>query len=179
MDKDLVSAEHWKTLDGVVQLYLEGNSIPSIAKKMGMLVRDVEANIQEWAVYVRGNKNIQQRARESVHIADAHFNKIIRELWEVVEEAAEGGNLAAKNVALKTLADTEVKRTQMLEKAGNSDAEAMAELLLENEKKIEVIYKLLKELAGDCAHCRPIILSELRKFADPQEPIVIKYEDNE
>lgn len=176
-DKDLVEADHWKTLDNVIQLYLEGNSVPVIAKQLRMRVKDVEANIQEWATYVKNNKTIQQRARESVHVADAHFNKIIKELWDLIDEAGQDGNLSAKNVALKTLTDAEVKRTQMLEKAGLNDSESMAEMLVENERKIELIYQLLKTLAADCAHCRPIIINELRKLSGHTEPIVINYED--
>jgi len=173
-DKDLVEAKHWDVLDKVVQLYLEGNSVPGIAKALRMKVVDVEVNLHEWSTYVKNNKTIQSRARESVHIADAHFNKIIKELWELIDEAGNDGNLSAKNVALKTLADAEVKRTSMLEKAGLNDAEAIAEMLVENEAKIELIYKLLKELASDCARCRPVILEQLRKFSGNVDPIVIK-----
>ena len=174
MDKDLDKIEHWDQLDKVVKLYLEGNSIPVIAKQLRLRVRDVQANINEWATYVKNNQSIQKRARESVHFADAAFNKIANELWETVEQADDAGNLNAKNVALKTLSDIEVKRTQMLEKAGLNDTEAMVRQMEETEEKARMISELLKELSEECSHCRPKIMDGLQKIFGKVEPVVIQ-----
>lgn len=171
--KELESAERWTVLDNIVGLYLEGNNAQAIARQLKMKVRDVEAYITEWRYYVRNNQSIQERARDSIHSADAHFNKIIKELWSLISEADESGNISAKNVALKTLADTEVKRTSMLDKAGLADNDSMAELMLDNEKKVEKIVLLLRKLTSECEHCRPIILDYLSKMTDKVEPVVV------
>lgn len=172
--KELESAERWTTLDNIVGLYLEGNNAQAIARQLRMKVKDVESYITEWRYYVRNNQSIQDRARDSIHSADAHFNKIVKELWSLIDEADQTGNLAAKNIALKTLADTEVKRTSMLDKAGLADSDSMAELMMENEKKVDKIVVLLRRLTSECDHCRPIILEELSKMSDKAEPVIIQ-----
>jgi len=171
LSAELEKAAHWEGLDKVIQLYLEGNTPPMIAKRLGLRVKDVDKYVEEWRFYVRNNSSIQDRARDSIHNADAHFDKIIRELWQLIEDADD--NLSAKNTALKTIADTEVKRTQMLEKAGLTDNEAMADLIVENEKKVELVVNLLKTLAADCEHCRPLIINGLSKMSG-EEPVVIR-----
>lgn len=179
VSKELAKAELFERMDEIASLYLKGENVPSIAKKLKLRVSDVESNLQEWRGYIRGNQSIQNKATESLYKVDAHLNEIVKEFWSVIEEAGETGQLSIKNVALKGAADTELKRVEMLAKAGLSDNDSMAELILENEQKIKQVVELLKELSSECAHCRNKIINELHRFSDKAEPVVIKVDDEE
>ena len=172
--KDLVIGEHWDVLDKVAKLYIKGSSVPTIAKQLRLRVKDVETYLNEFRYYVRHNEDIQDRARTSVHVADSHYSTIIEELWSVVEEAGMSGNLSAKNVALKNAADVEQKRVVMLAAAGAGDQNALAELMIENEKKIALVTELLRDLAKECPRCKPIIMSKLSKLSGHAEVIVVQ-----
>jgi hypothetical protein len=173
-DSALQKADHFEGLDKVVQLYLRGENAPKIARQLRLRVSDVESYLQEWRYYIRHNQGIQDKAADTLHVADSHLDKILREVWAVIDEATDSSQLSVKNIALKNAAEITFKRVEMLNRAGLNDAESMANIVLENEQKVAKILGLLKELSQNCSNCRSKIINELHKFNDEASPIIVQ-----
>lgn len=168
---ELELAARWDRVNDIVTLYLKGEPIPKIAKKLKLKIAEVQDFINEWKADIRHNQPIQVKARDSVHNADQHFTALIREFYDVVEDAKDTGNLSARNTALKSIAELEAKRVEMLQKTGLLDIEAMGEAVIENEKKMKILVDLLRGRVEECRSCGPIIERELSRLSQKYDTV--------
>jgi hypothetical protein len=96
---------------------------------------------------------------------------LIKEAWEVVNEAGNTSQLSQKTAALKLISDVQQKQIDMLQKAGMLDNHEMAEKILETETRQEVIVGVIREVVSDCDHCRIEVAERLAKISDKAEAI--------
>lgn len=169
---DLEIADRWENINKVAAEFLRGNTNPTvIAKTLEMKRADVIDYLDEWRMVVRSDKQVQIRAREALVGADQHYSMLIKEAWDVVEQAGLTSQLAQKTAALKLVADIQQKQIDMLQKAGMLDNHEMAEKILETETRQEVIVGVIREVVSGCDHCRIAVAERLAKISDKAEEI--------
>ena len=80
--------DRWENINKVAEEFLKGNTNPTIiAKALEMRRIDVIDYLEEWRMVVRSDKQVQLRAREALVGADQHYSMLIKEAWDVVNEA--------------------------------------------------------------------------------------------
>lgn len=169
---ELELADRWENINKVAEEFLKGNTNPTtIAKALDMKRIDVIDYLEEWRMVVRSDKQVQIRAREALAGADQHYSMLIKEAWDVVNEAGQNNLLRDKTAALKLIADVQQKQIEMLQKAGMLDNHEMAEKILETEAKQEVIVGVIREVVSGCDHCRVEVAERLSKISDKAEEI--------
>lgn len=169
---ELELADRWENINKVAEEFLRGNTNPTqIAKALDMKRIDVIEYLDEWRMVVRSDKQVQIRAREALVGADQHYSMLIKEAWDIVNEAGQNNQLRDKTAALKLISDVQQKQIDMLQKAGMLDNHEMAEKILETENKQEVIVGVIRDVVSTCDHCRIQVAERLSKISDKAEPI--------
>jgi len=171
--KDIVL--HMEEVNKVAAEYIKGKDASFISKELDIPRNRVVKLLDEWRNMVANNEAVRIRAREALAGADQHYNHLIRQTYEVIEEATSTSNLSAKTAAIKLVMDIESKRIDMLQKAGLLENKELADQILEQEKKQEVLVKILREVSGECPKCRNDVAKRLAEVAKTSEVITVEY----
>lgn len=170
MSKEIELADHWERINRVVNEFLKGNTDPTnLAKITGFTRKDVVEYLNEWRGVVQSDRQVQMRAREALGAADQHYSMLIKEAWDVIEEATNTSNLAQKTAGIKLVADIQQKQIDMLQKAGVLENNEMAEKILETEEKQQILAGIIKEVVSECEVCKPKVMARLSDVTDKAE----------
>lgn len=171
--KDIVL--HIEEVNLVASEYIKGKDASAISKELDIPRNRVLNLLNEWREMIANNEAVRIRAREALAGADQHYNHLIRQAYEVIEDATTTANLSAKTAAIKLVMDIESKRIDMLQKAGLLENKELADQLLEQEKKQEVLIKILREVSGDCSKCRNEVARRLAEISGQSEVITVEH----
>lgn len=171
MDKDIVL--HLEEVNKVAAEYIKGNDESTISKALDIPRNRVVRLLNEWRGMISNNEAIRARAKEALAGADQHYNHLIRKAYEVIEDADTTANLGAKTNALKLILDIENKRMDMLQKAGLLENKELADQLIEQERKQEILMGILKEVVGNCNSCKIEVAKRLADYGGPNEAVTI------
>ena len=171
MDTDIVL--HLEEINRVASEYIKGNDESTIAKQLDIPRNRVVKLLNEWRGMVANNEAIRARAKEALASADQHYNQLIKKAYEVIEDADTTANLGAKTNALKLILDIENKRMDMLQKAGLLENKELADQLIEQERKQEILLGILKDVVGSCNHCKFEVARRLADYGGPGEAVTV------
>lgn len=172
--KELELLDRIEQRNKVVELYLKGSIDPGkIAKQLQMTRAQVLDYIDEYKEIARNDDEVKACAREALYSADSHISMLIEESWNIIRTEPDN---KVRNVAIKNAADFEVKRVEMLQKAGLYDDAAIGDELAEMEEKAEAIKELLKQVAQRYPDARQMIMEGLSKIFKQPEPVVVSTE---
>lgn len=169
--------EHMEEVNRVASEYIKGLNESEISKELDIPRARVSALLREWKSMASNSEAVRARAREALSGADQHYSKLIKQAYEVIEEATTNSNLSAKTAAIKLILDIESKRIDMLQKAGLLENKELADQLLETERKQELLMKILVEVSGSCPTCKPKVLSRLAEVSGPNGEAVVIHGD--
>lgn len=156
----------------IVQLKLKGHSVPQIVKITGFTRGRVLDHLDEYAKWAKEQQDVMGRAREMLASVDEHYNMIIKDLWDTVEDAKSNGENGIRVQALKTLAGTEKDRAAMFQQAGLNDQSLLADEMRETERKHDVLIKILREVSYKCPRCKVEVAKRLAEATGKSEVIV-------
>ena len=163
-------ADRWERINNVVEHFLKGTTNASdIAKVTGYKRGEVIEYLNEWRGVVQSDRQVQMRAREALGAADHHYSMLIKEAWDVVEEATNTSNLAQKTAGIKLIADIQQKQIDMLQKAGVLENNEMAEKIIATEEKQQILAGIIKEVVSQCEVCKPQVMARLSDVTDKAE----------
>jgi hypothetical protein len=165
-------ADHWENVNKVAEEFLKGNTtITGIVRATGMKKSEVVEHLQEWKTIVHSDRQVQIRAREALNGADQHYSMLIKEAWELIEEAKRQGQLPQQTAALKLVADIQQKQIDMLQKAGMLDNNELAEKIVETEDKQKILVSIIRDVVSGCDRCKPIVFSKLSDVTGQAEEL--------
>lgn len=176
MSQELEIVNHLDEINKVVEEYLKGNDPTKIAKTLDLPRTRVVAHLNEWKVLASANDAIRARAKEALVGADAHYTKLIKQAYEVIDDATTTANLNAKTAGIKLVMDIEAKRIDMLQKAGLLENKELADEMVEIEKRQEVLIGILKDIASEYPQIRDMIMSRLSSIAKEGEVITVVHD---
>jgi hypothetical protein len=165
--------EHLDQMNKVVAKYLEGSDPTKISKELSLPRTKVVAYLEEWKIMASNNAAIRERAREALVAADTHYNKLIQQTYEVIDDATTTANLSAKTTAIKLVLDIESRRIDMLQKAGLLENKELAEEMLAIEKRQDILMNILKDIASEHPEIRDKIMRRLSDASKNEEVITI------
>jgi len=168
--------EHMEEVNRVASEYIKGFNESEISKELDIPRARVSTLLREWKSMASNSEAVRSRAREALSGADQHYSKLIKQAYEVVDEATTNGNLSAKTAAIKLILDIETRRIEMLQKAGLLENKELSEQLLETERKQELIMGILKDVASKHPQIKLEILSRLSEVSGPIGEAVVIHE---
>lgn len=168
--------KHLDEVNQVVEEYLKGNDPTVISKTLSLPRTRVVAHLNEWKTMASANDAIRARAKDALVGADAHYTQLIKQAYEVIDEASTTANLTAKTAAIKLVMDIEGRRIDMLQKAGLLENKELAEEMVEIEKRQDILVGILRDVASEHPQVRDLIMQRLSAIAREGEVITIVHE---
>jgi hypothetical protein len=175
-DTEVDLVKHLDEVNTVVSEYLKGNDATQISKRLSIPRTRVVAHLDEWKRMASDNTAIRARAKDALIGADEHYTKLIKQAYEVIEDASTTANLGAKTAAIKLVMDIESKRIDMLQKAGLLENKELAEEMVEIERRQEVLVGILRDIASTHPEVRDLIMEKLSKIAREGEVITVVHD---
>jgi len=172
-DTEVELVKHLDEVNTVVAEYLKGSDPTRISKQLSIPRTRVVAHLDEWKRMASDNTAIRIRAKEALVGADEHYTKLIKQAYEVIDDATTTANLGAKTAAIKLVMDIESKRIDMLQKAGLLENKELAEEMVEIEKRQEVLVGILRDIASTHPEVRDLIMQRLSSIAREGEVITV------
>lgn len=174
MTAELELADKFEMMNKVVEQKLTGANLTQIARNLGLTRVQVNEYYDMWKTIASDSGNMKARAREALSASDMHYDKLIKELYTVIDEAndwqaGEGTDskmLSIKTAAISKIADLEATRVKMLKDAGLLDDQELAQQILETERKQEVLVRILKEVTYHCDNCSKKVAERLREVTN-------------
>lgn len=174
MSTDIIG--HLEEVNKVATEYIKGLNESEISKELDIPRARVSSLLREWKSMASNSEAVRARAREALSGADTHYSRLIKQAYEVIEDANTQGALTVKTAAIKLILDIEAKRIDMLQKAGLLENKEIAEQLLETERKQELLMRILTEVSGTCNKCKPEVLRRLSEVSGPTGEAVVIHE---
>jgi len=168
--------DHFEEVNKVATEYIKGLNETEISKELDIPKARVSSLLREWKQMASSSEAVRSRAREALASADVHYSKLIKQAYEVIDEATANSNLTSKTAAIKLVLDIESKRIDMLQKAGLLENKELADQLMETERKQELLMSILKEVSGQCSVCKPKVLNRLAEVSGPTGEAVVIHE---
>lgn len=168
--------EHLEEVNKVAAEYIKGLNESEISRELDIPKARVSSLLKEWKSMASNSEAVRARAREALSAADTHYSGLIKQAYEVIDEANQTSALSVKNQAIKLILDIESRRIEMLQKAGLLENKELADQLLETERKQELIMNILKDIAVKHPAIRNEIMYRLQEISGPQGEAVVIYE---
>jgi len=170
---ELDLAERYQRQNKVIELHLEGHSPNVIAKKLSYKYKEVVEHIAEFNEISKNDEMLRERGRQSVHNYDESINRVQREMWRLAQDAEDAGDLKTRGTILKSIADTQAKRVEVLQKSGILADNKIVEEMAATEEKMRVLTEILREVSRHCDNCRVEVARQLSMLAGRTEEIVV------
>lgn len=167
---------HLEEVNAVATEYIKGLNETEISRELDIPKARVSSLLKEWKTMASNSEAVRGRAREALAAADQHYGKLIKQAYEVIDDANLNGAQNQKLAAIKLVLDIENKRIEMLQKAGLLENKELAEQLLETERKQELIMGILKDIAAKHPNIKNEILQRLADVSGPSGSPVVIYE---
>lgn len=167
---------HLEEVNAVATEYIKGLNETEISRELDIPKARVSSLLREWKTMASNSEAVRGRAREALAAADQHYGKLIKQAYEVIDDANLNGAQNQKLAAIKLVLDIENKRIEMLQKAGLLENKELAEQLLETERKQELIMGILKDIAAKYPTIKNEILQRLAEVSGPTGDPVVIYE---
>ena len=167
---------HLEEVNAVATEYIKGMNETEISRELDIPKARVSSLLREWKQMASNSEAVRSRAREALAAADQHYGKLIKQAYEVIDDANLNGQQTQKLTAIKLVLDIETRRIDMLQKAGLLENKELAEQLLETERKQELIMGILKDIATKHPQIRTEIMHRLAEISGPQGETVVIHE---
>lgn len=177
--------DHLEEVNAVATFYMQGKNETEIGRELDIPKAKVSRLLKEWKSMAANNEAVRSRAREALAGADQHYGQLIKQAYQVVEDMNTSQMLngqlttqeqTVKLNALKLISDFESKRMDMLHRAGLLENKELADQLMETERKQELLMAILKEVSGQCSHCKPQVLRRLSDINKEKDEATVIYE---
>lgn len=160
-------------MNTVAASYIKGNDESTISRELDIPRARVVKLLNDWRNAITDNEAIRVRAKEALAVADTHYNHLIQQAYEVIEDSNLTSNLSSKTAAIKLIMDIEGRRIDMLQKAGLLENKELAEQLIETERKQTILVKILQDVVGTCDKCKFEVARRLTEVAASDEALVV------
>lgn len=162
----------------IIDRYIKGEKPTAIAKDVGLPTAQVKSIIKHWNENVRGDLESREFARDMLNRLVEHYDKLIGQFYDLIEDidSSSAGNLThqwtgQKISALRSIADLESKRADLIQKAGGVENDELGDQLAQMEKDKEILIEILRD--DLCANCRPEVMRKLGQVTGRVEVVVV------
>jgi hypothetical protein len=167
--------ERVERMDNVITEHLMGRSTTEIAKNLGLSQAQVGATLKEWKSLASNNDFLRERATIALRGVDAHYDRLIKKTYGVLEDAEQNQSVTQRLSTIKLIADIEKTRIDLLQRAGVLENSDLARQMVETERRQEILIGILKNIVGPCPRCRGPVQEELAKVSN--DPVILQAEN--
>lgn len=153
----IIDSDAFKFMEDVAKLHLRNRTPYQIAREMGCKVVEAKAAIAQWEMVVRNDMDAKDAAKDHLNAMVKRYELLMREAQDNLDnlkDMAFDEKVSAQiNATLKSIADFDAKRVDLLQKAGLLDAHDLGDELAEREDREAKILNILRnDLCDNCKH---------------------------
>lgn len=167
--------ETYDRLVDVGRMHMRGRSAREIAQELDVSTAQINKDIQEWkelnARLMRESGTFAQQLTDIIAEVDQHWRMIIREAWEIQEDAKADLSRKDQLAALKMIADIEKNRAAVFGDAAKQQDEQLIGQLEETQWQVEQVEKLLRRIADEHPEVARVIHEGLATISGEAIPI--------
>lgn len=166
----------YEEMQKVVELYVKNYNATQIARTLGIKRVQVLDHIEEYRKSAVNLELMKERVDELITTMDEHYGILIQKAYEIIDEVDAPEDLEAESRrkgqtmtrsqmlsqklgAIKTIADLESKRIDILQKSGLLEAADVGDALAEMEEQKALLMNILEEEL--CKSCRGAVTKRL------------------
>lgn len=164
-------------MEKVVALMIKGKTATQIAAELEIPRGRVVTHIENWKVWANHENDIKGRAKEMLAQIDQHYQMLLDESYQQLEEAKRQGSVRDATGVIKVLAQIEKDRTQIYGQAGITADDELANELAERERREALIIDLIKEIATLNPNLKVMIYKRLSQLDGNAQVIPIEQGD--
>lgn len=165
--------------ESIIEMWARGDSPTTIAKNTGVQRKQVQAIIRAWSDHIQQDAGSRNVARDMLNKMVEHYEHLIRDFRKVVDEIDDATNgapshqwIGQKISALKSIAELDKVRVDLMQKAGMLDNTELGDELAEMEKQKEIILDILRN--DLCEKCRPEVMHRIGEMTGKIEVVVVE-----
>lgn len=169
---EILPVDRYDQMNKVATLYHKGTTNPTeIARQLGIKRAEALQLIEEWKDIAKNDVDIRAQAQEVLQGAIQHYALLIEKGWETIQQADDAEDLKTKASLIKSLADIDAKKVEMLQKAGLYDDATLGDELAMMEEKQAILVSILKDVTANCDKCKFEVARRLSKVTGKVEPV--------
>lgn len=164
-------------MQAVVELYVKNVTPTTIAKQLGLKRAVVIGHIDTWKYIATNQDNMRDRVSELLVAMDEHYTLLIQKTHGIIDEVdgrqddtGRHQYLSQKLGAIRTIADLESKRIDVLQKAGLLDAADLGDEIAQMEEQKQILIEILEDEL--CSECHPKVMKRLQRRLQGGEEVV-------
>lgn len=147
MSTELDVIRYHEKMDEVVSLYARGAKPSEIIRETGVSKKDLDKMLADFRDYSLQDKALRERARETLLKTQLHYDAIVAEMYEAMQDAKLSGKTREWIAANKAIADIEKQRVDFMQKAGMMVDNELSEQLIEHERKQQIMVDILQDIS--------------------------------
>lgn len=172
----VIESDAFKFMEDVAELHLRNLTPYQIARRLNIKVVEAKAAIKQWEEVVRNDMESRDAARDHLNAMVKRYELLMAEAQENLENLNDmefSVNVSAQiNTTLRSIADFDAKRVDLLQKAGLLDASDLGDELAERERREELLLNVLRN--DLCEHCTVVVRDRLTDLTGVVEGTVVE-----
>jgi hypothetical protein len=175
----IIDTDTFEFIEKVAGLYTQGVTSPhTIARRLGIKVVEARSAIEQWQEIIRHDSDAQDAARDALNVMLQRYDILLTEANQNLNDlkglAFDEKISAQINTTIKTIADLDKTRVDLLQKAGLLDANELGDELAEREERETMILGILKN--DLCHECRITVRDKISKLTGTVQGTVVEAE---
>lgn len=154
-------------------MHMQGMTNTDIARAKGISPSTVGTYIREWEVWIKDksveNPELFDKVLENSLAFIENYNYLIKNAWEVHDEAKEAGVAATRLSALKLVQEMTAQKARFYQLLGPRVETNYLEKAKRAERVNEILSEILRDTIADCDRCYPLAWDKLRQAFSTME----------
>lgn len=151
----------------VAELSMKGVKETQIAAQKGISVSTVRVYLNEWEDFVKDkavkNPELFDKVLENSLKFIENFDLLLKNAWEVHDEAMESAVPATRLSALKLIQEITTQKARFYQLLGPRQDVNYIEKTKRAERVNEVLSDIIRSTIADCGRCRPMVWDQLEE----------------
>jgi predicted transcriptional regulator len=156
------------TIQKVAELYMQGHKETEIAKQLSVSIGTVKNYLKEWEIYIRdkaeANPDLLEHVLENTVAFLENYDYILKEAWEVYEDAKAMNVAATRLQSLKLIHELTSQKARLVQLLGPKSDTRGSERARRAERVNRVLSDAIRTVISDCDICRPRLWNELQEI---------------
>lgn len=173
MTISLYETDGFEQMEKVWHLNAQGKSELAIARQLGIKRTEVVSHLTQYRHMLANDRLAQDVARDYLNQMVDHYNMLIDKSYNLLNDLNDMplthqlGSVI--NATIKTIADLDAKRVDLLQKAGLLEGAELGDELAESERKQEIILDILRN--DLCEKCQGVVARRLSEISGQAEVV--------
>lgn len=159
--------EKAELIQEIAQMSMRGKTQADIAREKGISTVTVRAYIDQWQGYVKdkatSDPELLDRFLENSLQFIENFDLLIKNAWEVHEEAKEAGVVTARLQAIKVIQELTAQKARLYQLLGPRVDTNYLEKAKRAERVNDILSHIIQDTVRDCDVCMPLVWERLQE----------------